>query len=155
MFRPIASILSNQIALCDVIKRETYLNAHRSHDVEFKAMVNGMKFRDTKLGENSVVERGDVVKVQFTGKLLGGREIESTMHLSGSSMQVTAGGDGVVKAVSEGIIGMQEYGSRELLVPPQMHYPDRFPDKIMVYDVMVRAIVHKGDGNSMYVRKIH
>ena len=149
MFRPVASILSNHTVLCEVIKSEMYLNAYRIAEVEFKPLSKGIRFRDVKLGDGGVVQRGDVVKVQFTGKLVGGREIESTSALSGSSIQVVAGGDDVVKAVSEGIIGMREYGSRELLVPPGMHYPERFPDRIMVYDVMVRSIVRKS-ANQFY-----
>jgi FKBP-type peptidyl-prolyl cis-trans isomerase len=141
MFSTMSFLKLNPPILCEVIKSEKYLNAYRIPDKEFRNLVGGMKFRDLKYGDGSVVKHGDIVNMQFTGKLMGGREIESTSHLPGSVIQVTAGGSEVVKAVCEGIIGMKEYGSRELLVPPSMHYPERFPNQIMIYEVMVRTLV--------------
>jgi len=117
------------------------MKAYRIPDPEFRNLVNGVKFRDLKYGDGVEVQRGDLVNVQFTGKLLGGREIESTSHSPGNVVAIRAGGTDVIAAVSEGIIGMREYGSRELLVPPSMHYPDRFPNQIMIYDVMLRTVV--------------
>jgi FKBP-type peptidyl-prolyl cis-trans isomerase len=141
MFSPLFYFRSNPPVLCEVIKSEKYLKAYKIPDKEFQNLVGGIKFRDLKYGDGDEVKRGDLVNVQFTGKLLGGREIESTQCMPGSAMQVRAGGCDVVKAVSEGIIGMKEYGSRELLVPPSMHYPERFPNQIMIYEVMVRTLV--------------
>lgn len=143
MFRFALDILTSEQVLCEVIKKEKYLAAYRIPDKEFRDLVCGIKFRNTKYGDGAEVQRGDVVNVQYTGRLLGGREIETTTNLPGSVQLVTAGGSEAVACVSEGIIGMKEYGSRELLVPPQMHYPDRFPNQIMIYDVMVRTVVRR------------
>jgi FKBP-type peptidyl-prolyl cis-trans isomerase len=150
MFRLVNSVLSSQISFCDILQKETYVKAYRMHNVEFNPLSGGIQFREIRLGDDGLVERSDIINVQFTGKLAGGREIESTMGLTGSAMQIKAGGEGVVKAVSEGVIGMRVYGTRELLVPPQMHYPDRFPNEIMVYEVMVRSIVRKHDGSGNF-----
>ena len=143
MFRPIMYLLHSPDVLCEVIKSEKYIAAYKIPDPEFRQMCPGIKFRDTKFGDGAVVERGDVIKVQYTGKVVGGREIESTESFPGRTIKIVAGSGDVVKAVSEGVIGMREYGSRELLVSPSMHYPDRFPNSIMSYDVMVRTIVRK------------
>ena len=143
MYRPIQSLLSTGLVQCQVIPNDRYRKAYEIPDVEFKPLVGGMKFRDTKHGDGATVENGDIVNVQFTGRLLGGREVEATTNLSGGVMTITAGGSDVVRAVSEGVIGMREYGTRELLVPPTMHYPARFPGQIMIYDVMVRTVVRK------------
>lgn len=142
MFNFIKFTTGSEQVMCEVIKSEKYIKAYQIPDVEFKNMIGGMKYRDIKLGDGAEVVQGSVVNVQFTGRLLGGREIETTNHLSGGTLVVEAGGSGVVKCVSEGIIGMREYGSRELLVPPSMHYPDRFPaHQIMVYEILVRTLV--------------
>lgn len=143
MFRPVAHLFSSEQVLCEVIKQEKYLKAYKAANTEFQNLVHGIRFRDTKIGDGVTVERGDVVKVQFTGRLIGGREVESTMHNAGATTTITAGGTDVVRGVSEGVIGMKEYGSRELLVPPSMHYGEKFPNQIMVYDVMVRTVVRK------------
>jgi FKBP-type peptidyl-prolyl cis-trans isomerase len=143
MFRPFAHFFSSEQVVCEVIKQEKYLKAYKAATTEFQNLVGGIKFRDTKIGDGLTVERDDVVKVQFTGRLLGGREIETTTHNSGGTTTFTAGGSDVVKGVSEGVIGMMEYGSRELLVPPSMHYGDKYPNEILVYDVMVRSVVRK------------
>ena len=148
MFRPIMYLMHSPELLCEVIKSEKYLAAYKIPDPEFRQMCLGMKFRDTKFGDGAQVERGDVIKVHYTGKLVGGREIESTEALPGRTVTIVAGSCDVVKAVSEGVIGMREYGSRELLVSPIMHYPDRFPNSIMEYDVMVRTIVRKNQNSS-------
>ena len=143
MFSFAKDLLGSPTLLCEVINKEKYLRAYKMPDKEFRDLVGGIKFRDTKYGDGEVVERGDFVKVEFTGRLLGGREVESTASAPGGAVTLSAGSGDVVKCVSEGIIGMKEYGSRELLVPPDMHYPDRFPKQIMIYDVMVRNIVRK------------
>ena len=112
-------------------------------DTEFRNLIGGIKFRDTKLGDGEAVESGDVLKVQYIGRLLGGREIESTNNKPGNARIITAGGTDILKGVSQGVIGMKEYGSRELLLPPSMHYPDKYPNQIMIYEVMVRTLVRK------------
>lgn len=143
MFRPIQYLFSNEPVLCEVIKQEKYLNAYKIADTEFRNLTNGIKFRDVKYGDGHIVEAGDIVNVQFTGRLVGGREIETTLHQPGGYVTIKAGGSDVVRVVSDGIIGMGEYGSRELLAPPMMHYPDRFPNQVMIYDVMVRTVARK------------
>jgi len=148
MFRPIANLLSTPEVLCEVIKSDKYKSAYKIVDPEFRPLIPGIKYRDLKYGDGELVERGDIINVQYTGKLVGGREIESTETLAGRTVTIVAGSDDVVKCVSEGVIGMREYGSRELLVAPSMHYPDRFPDSIMVFDVMVRTIVRKRSNSS-------
>ena len=140
MFRPTSYLFSNPVVLCEVIKSDRYMKAYAIADVEFRPHVDGMKFRNVKLGDGEEVQRGDSVNVHFTGRLLGGKEIESTESLPGRKMTIKAGGSGVVRVVSEGVIGMKEYGSREFIVPPNMHYPDRFPNQIMIYELMVRTI---------------
>lgn len=145
MFRFVFDFLSSERVLCELIKKEKYLDAYRIPDREFRELVGGIRYRNTKYGDGAEVRRGDVVNVQYTGRLLGGREIETTNDLPGSVKLVTAGGSDAVSCVSEGIIGMKEYGSRELLVPPKMHYPDRYPTQIMIYDVMVRTVVRRAN----------
>ncbi len=126
--------------LCDVISSERYKKAYSAANVEFLPLIYGIKFRDLSIGDGRDIVRGDVVHVQFKGRLLGGREVESTAALTGNKVRIKAGGDEVVRAVSEGVIGMRQYGSRELLVPPSMHYPDRFPGQIMIYELLVRLV---------------
>lgn len=141
-------LLSNSLSKCEVIKKETYIKSYRIPDVEFKPFVGGMLFRDTKYGDGEIVERGDIVKVQYTGRLASGREIETTTSRPGNVVTFIAGGTEVVKAVSEGVIGMSEYGCRELLAPPSMHYPDKYPEQVMSYDLMVRTVVRKASSDS-------
>lgn len=143
MFSVVKHFLRTEGVACEVINSERYKKAYSAVDVEFKHLVHGIRFRDLSLGDGKEVVRGDVVHVQFKGRLLGGREIESTEALTGNKLRISAGGDDVVKAVSEGVIGMREYGSRELLVPPRMHYPDRFPNQIMIYEILVRSVDHR------------
>ena len=148
MFKVISNLLSSPEVLCEVIKSERYTSAYKIPNPEFQSLIQGIKYRDIKYGDGAIVEKGDTVNVQYTGKLVGGREIESTEAMPGRTVTIKAGSDDVVKCVSEGVIGMREYGSRELLVAPSMHYPDRFPDSIMVFEVMVRTIVHKGNNGT-------
>jgi FKBP-type peptidyl-prolyl cis-trans isomerase len=143
MFRPLHSLISSNTVYCDVIKKDVYLRSHSIPDLNFVSLPSGLRYRDKKLGEGKSVERGDIVNVQFTGRLSTGREIETTLGRPGSLLTIVAGGSDAVPAVSEGIIGMVEYGSREILAPPRMHYPSKYANDIMIYDVMVRTIVRK------------
>jgi FKBP-type peptidyl-prolyl cis-trans isomerase len=140
MFRPISYLVSSPSVLCEIIEKDKYLKKQAIPEVRFQALPGGIRYRDTKLGDGLQVERGDIVRVQYTARLLGGREVDSTQNEPGSAIELKAGGDVPTKGVGEGVIGMKEYGSRELLVPPSMHYPDRYPKQIIVYDIMVRKI---------------
>lgn len=141
MFRVSQAIFDSPLIFCDLLKTDKYVKAYTLPEIEFRETSSGVKYREIKLGDGAEVRRGDFVNIQLTGSLLGGREIETTRHRPGGVIEVEVGGESVVKGVSEGLIGMREYGTRELLVPPALHYPDRYPNQIMKYDVMVRRIV--------------
>lgn len=133
-------MFTKHLIKCDVIDPKKYLAAHSAATVEFSNHISGMKFRDISIGDGKEIYRGDRVTIQLSGCLPTGKEVETTSHLPGRAITITAGGKEIISGVSEGVIGMREYGSRELLIPPHMHYSDRFPNTVLIYEVMVRRV---------------
>jgi FKBP-type peptidyl-prolyl cis-trans isomerase len=136
-------VLNSSLVSCEVINRDRYVAANSIAKTEFVEFYKGMRYRDISEGDGRLVERGDRINVEYTGKLLGGREIESTSEYAAGQRTITAGGSDVIEGLSEGVIGMKEYGVRELLIPPRLHFPQRFPKMIVIYEVKVRKVLDR------------
>ncbi|KAF4726124.1 hypothetical protein FOZ62_009183, partial [Perkinsus olseni] len=68
--------------------------------------------------------------------------------LTGLSMSIFLGSPQptVAAFLNEGVVGMREGGHREMIVPPHMHYPERWPNRILIYEVSLMR-VRGGEGN--------
>lgn len=75
-----------------------------------------------------IVQQGDRVRVHYTTKSLEGSVIETSQRRE--PLEFTAGGDGVIAGLSEGVIGMATGESRELTVPAEQAFGRQHPDLI-------------------------
>jgi len=76
----------------------------------------------------TIIQQGDRVRVHYTSKSLEGSVIETSHNRE--PLEFTAGGEGVIAGLSEGVIGMAVGESRELTVPAEQAFGRHNPDLI-------------------------
>ena len=100
---------------------------------------------DEVVGTGAVAKKGDKVKVHYTGRLMNGREFDSSVGKD--AFEVTIGQGQVIKGWDEGLPGMKVGGKRKLTIPWTMAYGeagsgDKIPPKAALkFDVELVAIV--------------
>jgi FKBP-type peptidyl-prolyl cis-trans isomerase len=117
---------------------------------------SGLKIVDTlRAGEEFVAQPGDVVYVQYTGKLTDGQVFDSSnnrpdrMSGLGTPIAFTLGRGNVIKGWDEGIAGMRVGDQRTLTIPPELGYGDRGagglikPGATLIFDVKLVGLERK------------
>lgn len=103
---------------------------------------------DEVVGTGPEAQKGDAVKVHYTGTLMSGKEFDSSRGKD--PFQFTLGQGGVIKGWDEGVPGMKVGGKRKLTIPWQMAYGekgsgDKIPPKAALkFDVELLEVVGKG-----------
>lgn len=83
-----------------------------------------MKVQDVVIGSGKVASDGDTVHVHYTGKLENGQEFDSSKK-RGEPLSFTLGEGRVIAGWEQGLLGMQEGGTRVLTIPPELAYGER------------------------------
>lgn len=83
---------------------------------------------DEVVGTGETARTGDTVAVHYTGKLKNGRVFDSS-HDRGDPFVFVLGAGQVIKGWDEGIPGMKEGGKRKLVIPAELAYGERSPDR--------------------------
>jgi peptidylprolyl isomerase len=71
----------------------------------------------------SEVSRGDTVRIHYTGRLDDGTVFDTSQQRG--PLEFVAGGDQVIRGVSEGVLGMNEGEKKTVTVPPEQAYGER------------------------------
>lgn len=79
---------------------------------------------DVKVGTGPAVKVGDTVSVHYSGHLKDGTTFDSSKP-RGEPFTFKVGGGMVIKGWDIGLIGMQQGGVREIIVPPDEAYGAR------------------------------
>jgi len=74
--------------------------------------------------DGETAQAGDFIKVHYTGRLLSGKEFDSSRN-RGVPFDLTLGRSQVIKGWDEGLIGMCVGEHRTLTIPPDMGYGAR------------------------------
>ncbi len=88
-------------------------------DADLKAVTDGVKFRDLKVGTGEECPRGADVKVHYVGWLPDGTEFDNSRKRNEPAKFSL---NGVVAGWSEGIPGMKVGGVRKLVIAPEKGY---------------------------------
>ena len=106
---------------------------------------SGLRYRIFKEGTGPKPEKGDKVKVHYTGKLTDGTVFDSSKDRGPFEFRVGTGQ--VISGWDEGVIDMQVGEVRELVISPNLGYGSRGagnlipPDSTLVFEVEMLEIV--------------
>jgi FKBP-type peptidyl-prolyl cis-trans isomerase len=81
---------------------------------------SGLQYWDIKVGTGRTAERGNTVKVQYTGWLTNGKKFDSSV--GGPAFSFRIGAHQVIQGWEEGVAGMKVGGKRQLRIPPDLAY---------------------------------
>ena len=99
----------------------------------------GLEYWDIKAGTGPTANKGQSVRVHYTGWLTNGKKFDSSV--GGNPFQFTLGAGQVIKGWDEGVAGMKVGGKRQLRIPPDLAYgangypPVIPPSSTLIFDV--------------------
>lgn len=89
---------------------------------------SGLQFEDTVAGSGATAQAGRPVRVHYTGWLwkdgVKGGKFDSSKD-RGQPFEFDLGAGMVIRGWDEGVQGMQEGGTRVLIIPPELGYGAR------------------------------
>lgn len=90
---------------------------------DFEVTSSGLYIQDVEVGEGPMVRRTNRVWVHYVGWLADGSVFDAS--LGGDPYHFRMGGNEVIRAWNEGIVGMRRGGVRRLVVRPSLAYGSR------------------------------
>jgi peptidylprolyl isomerase len=104
----------------------------------------GLQYWDIKVGTGRTADKGNTVKVHYTGWLTTGKKFDSSV--GGPAFQFRIGAHQVIAGWEEGVSGMKVGGKRQLRIPPNLAYgKDGYPGAIppnatLVFDIQLLSV---------------
>ena len=100
-------------------KLKNYLDTNKTR---FSTLKNGMYYIPIRQGTGSCATRGDVLKINYKGCFLNGKQFESTYD-RGQPLEFTLGEQGqVIKGMESAISLMNEGEKAKFIIPSQLAY---------------------------------
>jgi len=90
---------------------------------DFELTPSGLYIQDVESGEGPIVRRTNRVWIHYVGWLPDGSVFDAS--LGGDPYHFRLGGNEVIRAWNEGIVGMRRGGVRRLVVRPSLAYGSR------------------------------
>jgi FKBP-type peptidyl-prolyl cis-trans isomerase FkpA len=94
----------------------------------YQTTASGLQFEDVVAGSGDEAQRGDDVRVHYTGWLYengaAGRKFDSSKD-RGEPFEFPLGAGHVIRGWDEGVAGMKVGGTRRLIIPADLGYGAR------------------------------
>jgi FKBP-type peptidyl-prolyl cis-trans isomerase len=110
-------------------------------------LADGLQYIDARTGCGPVAKSGSNVSVEYTGWLQSsGKKFDSSYDRGGSPITVALGQGKVIKGFDEGLLGMQQGGSRRLIIPAALAYgtagsPPTIPaNAVLIFDIQMLSV---------------
>lgn len=115
-----------------------------AYEGEFDAVTQPLQIQDTQVGSGQLAEVGDTVAVRYTGRLTDGTVFDSNVS-SANPFSFTLGANQVIQGWEQGIPGMREGGTRQLIVPPHLGYGAQWfglilPNSTLIFDIELVSV---------------
>jgi FKBP-type peptidyl-prolyl cis-trans isomerase len=105
---------------------------------------SGLQYWDLKVGTGAEAQKGEKVKVHYTGWLTNGKKFDSSV--GGAPFPFRIGSGDVIKGWDEGVAGMKVGGKRQLRIPPDLAYGAKGypgvipPNSTLIFDVQLWGV---------------
>ena len=106
--------------------------------------LGSLQIKDQEIGTGTEATAGHQVSVNYTGRLLTGKQFDSSIGRGPFSFKLGAGQ--VIKGWDLGVAGMKVGGKRQLVIPPHLAYGESGaggvigPNATLVFDVELLGV---------------
>lgn len=128
-----------------------WLEANKSKE-GVQTTASGLQYSVKKEGTGAAIAKGDLVSVEYEGRLTNGEVFDS--NKGGKDFDVPVVDNTVIKGWIEGLQLMKQGGEYTLYIPADLAYGNASPSpkipagSVLVFDIKVNA-VRKGEGTKM------
>lgn len=81
-----------------------------------------LKLSDDHIGSGDTATIGDIVTVEYVGKLTDGTIFDASKNHGNEGFTFALGAGQVIQGWDQGIVGMKVGGKRTLVIPPELAY---------------------------------
>lgn len=120
-----------------------------------KTTESGLQYKVNKEGTGAQAALGDLVSVEYEGRLTDGSVFDSTKQHGGQAFAVPLVPDSVIAGWTEGLQLMKEGGEYTLYIPANLAYGAQSPspnipaNSVLVFDIKVTKVEKGGAKNAL------